>query len=227
MKTIAFFPLILFCLVQVKAQFQDYYLYSFPYQEIFEPNEEIPFVTFSMVYENDYTYIETKVCKYRKVRIDFCLCWDPEFHITELIEESGAPCENSENQLFEEEYLSNFEVDNHWYYLDESLENEEHHLHLAGSMDWAPYISYTNTLMNTVDEILTSIIQIYPNPAETTINFSEKVREAVIFNLDGKLLGRIDLPSDKMDVSHLLTGSYLVKGFDVKGRFFKSQFLKK
>lgn len=180
-----------------------------------------------MVYENDYTYIETKVCKYRKVRIDFCLCWDPEFYITELIEESGAPCENSENQLFEEEYLSNFEVDNHWYYWDESLENEEHHLHLAGSMDWAPYISYTNTLMNTVDEILTSIIQIYPNPAETTINFSEKVREVVIFNLDGKLLGRIDLPSDKMDVSHLLTGSYLVKGFDVKGRFFKSQFLKK
>lgn len=143
MKTIAFFPLILFCLVQGKAQFQDYYLYNFPYQEIFAPNEEIPFVTFSMAYENDYTYIETKVCKYRKVRIDFCLCWDPEFYITELIEESGAPCENSENQLFEEEYLSNFEVDNHWYYWDENLENEEHHLHLAGSMDWAPlYLLY-------------------------------------------------------------------------------------
>lgn len=227
MKTITLFFLFLFSLVQVKAQFYDYYLYSFPYQEIFEPNEEISVVTFSMGYEDDYSYIETKVCKYRKVRIDFCLCWDLEFYIIELIEETGEPCESPENQLFEQNYLSNFEVDNHWYYWGENLENDEHRLHLAGSMDWAPYISYTNTLMNIVDELAISNIQIFPNPAENTINFSEKVREAVIFNLDGKLLGRIDLPSDKMDVSYLLTGSYVIKGIDMKGRFFKSQFLKK
>src|SRR5690606_27245490 len=123
MKTTLLFSLVILCTIQAKSQISNYYLYNFPNQDPFVPNEEIPFVTFSEGFENDYSYIETEVCQYRKVRIDYCLCWDPEFYITEILEESGEPCENPENHLFEQDYLSNFDLDRHWYYFDQTLDN--------------------------------------------------------------------------------------------------------
>lgn len=228
MKTITFFITVLFFFIQSQAQISNYYLYSFPFQHLFEPNEEIPFVTFSIGYENDYSYIETKVCQYKKIRIDYCLCWDPEFYITEVIEESGEPCENQENRLFEQDYFSSFEIDGHWYYWDENLENGEHHFHLTGDMVVGqPYITYTNTLMQTADEPEIFKINVFPNPSVDRINFSEEVRTAVIFDLTGNIVMKIESPSDHLDISKLPKGAYIIKGLSNRGQFFVEKIIKK
>lgn len=227
MKTSIFFAIILFCATQLKAQISNYYLYSFPHQELFEPNEEIPFVTFSMGQEDDYTFIETEVCQYKKVRIDFCLCWDPEFHITELLEESGSACENPENQLFEQEYFSSFSVDNVWYYWDQDLEGGEHHFHLTGSMaPGQPYLTYTNLLMETIEQNISSKIKIFPNPSKNEINFSEQIKEVVVFDLTGKITLQSETLSDKLDISILPEGNYIIKGYIYNGQFFQGKFVK-
>lgn len=228
MKTPIFFVILLFFSTQLQAQISNYYLYSFPNQELFEPNEEIPFVTFSMGQENGYDFIETKVCQYIKVRIDYCLCWDPEFHITELLEESGEPCEIPENQLFEQEYFNSFAVDNIWYYWDQDLEGEEHHFHLTGSMvPGQPYLTYTNLLMETIEQNISSKIKIFPIPSKNEINFSEQIKEVVVFDLKGKIVLQSKSLSDKLDITILPEGNYIVKGYVYNGQFFQGKFLKK
>lgn len=228
MKTPLLFAIMLFYAIHVNAQFNNYYLYSFPFQNIFEPNEEVPFVTFSMSSEDDYVYIETKVCKYKKVRIDFCLCWDPEFQIIDIIEESGEPCERVENQIFEEEYFSNFEVDSVWYYWNENLENGSSHFHLTGSLvPGQPYITYTDRLMKVDDQNNSSKFDIYPNPVDRIIYFSETIKEAVIFSLTGEILMRIENPVAQLDISQLDSGNYIIKAKTSKGQFISQKVVKK
>ncbi|MBA5630027.1 T9SS type A sorting domain-containing protein [Moheibacter lacus] len=227
MKSTLLFSIVLFCSIPSHSQYYNYYLYHFPYQDPFVPNEEIPFVKFSIGDENDYTYLETEVCQYRKVRIDYCLCWDPEFHIIEILEESGEPCENQENQSFEQDYLSNFDVDRHWYYWDENLDNGAHLYHLTASLvPGQPYISYSNTLMNTTDMISPEKIEIYPNPASNSIQFSEKIKKLVVFDLSGKIQIEKDLILDELDISDLPKGTYIIKGYKENGKFFTAKFMK-
>lgn len=228
MKIPIFFSLILLCTIQAKSQISNYYLYNFPNQDPFVPNEEIPFVTFSIGYENDYDYIETMVCKYKKVRIDYCLCWDPEFYITEVIEESGEPCESAENQIFEQDYLSNFDLDRHWYYFDQTLDNGVQVYHLTGN--WVigqPYISYSSILMNANDLITPTKIEIYPNPASNSIHFSEKVKKLIVFDMSGKIQIEKELVLDKLDISNLPQGTFVIKGYKESGKFFTGKFVKK
>lgn len=201
--------------------------YSISDQQIFEPTEEVPFVTFSIgIDNNNYYYLETKVCKYRKYRIDGCLCkdWEPVFYISELLEESGEECQSADSQLFEQEYFNNFAEEDLWYFGDYT-DDDVHYFHITHQNNI--HIVYTKNLMGINEQNLKSKIQIFPIPSKEKIYFSETIKKAAIFDITGKLILKIESPSDNLNISNLPEGNYIIKGYKSDNQFFQNKFIKK
>jgi uncharacterized delta-60 repeat protein len=68
--------------------------------------------------------------------------------------------------------------------------------------------------LNVTDVDTNYIVNMFPNPASNyfTINTSESINEIEIYSNDGKLIQTtINLPEDKIDITHLSSGLYFVK----------------
>lgn len=74
-------------------------------------------------------------------------------------------------------------------------------------------------------EINSSQISIYPNPVKNILNFSEELNDIQIFNLAGqKVLESSD--KNKINVSHLNSGTFVLKAKNQKGKSVQLKFIK-
>jgi hypothetical protein len=70
-------------------------------------------------------------------------------------------------------------------------------------------------------------LSIYPNPAETQINFSENLSgNAVIYNTDGKIIKQTYVYGNTINISDLSSGVYIVS-IETENDSFKGNFIKK
>ncbi|MPM91946.1 hypothetical protein SDC9_139080 [bioreactor metagenome] len=70
-------------------------------------------------------------------------------------------------------------------------------------------------------------LSIYPNPAETQINFSENLSgNAVIYNTEGKIMKHIYVYGNGINISDLSSGIYVVV-VETDNGTFKGDFIKK
>jgi hypothetical protein len=65
----------------------------------------------------------------------------------------------------------------------------------------------------------------YPNPFIDRINFTEPFSKISIFSLEGKLMKEFESSTNQIDLSNLLNGMYIVKGF-YKGNQIKNIIIK-
>ena len=76
---------------------------------------------------------------------------------------------------------------------------------------------YTNdfTTLSIDDEALVNNLQMYPNPTNGVLNISsksnQKITKVQVFDLLGRTVENIDLIDDKVDMSRLSSGVYLLK----------------
>ena len=66
----------------------------------------------------------------------------------------------------------------------------------------------------------------YPNPAENTISLSKKIKFVNIFTLDGKKIN-INFMNNKVDISTLIKGVYILKMEDENGNVKSEKLIKK
>ena len=82
--------------------------------------------------------------------------------------------------------------------------------------------NYTTTIQNSLglseNELAKKII-IYPNPAKNTINFETKetILKVEIYDISGRILSSNSVNENKIDVSNLKTGNYILKVFTENG----------
>lgn len=77
-----------------------------------------------------------------------------------------------------------------------------------------------------INDLNAAQVDIYPNPASDFIRFSEKLTNVSIYDLAGKLLISTKLSTQKLNVSNLPSGVYVIKGQDDKGNLIQSKFIK-
>lgn len=56
-----------------------------------------------------------------------------------------------------------------------------------------------------------SALEVYPNPSSNILNFSQEFESAEIYDLSGKLIKLWSVPKDKISISHLDSGLYLLR----------------
>ena len=82
--------------------------------------------------------------------------------------------------------------------------------------------NYTTTIQNSLglseNELYKNII-IYPNPAKNTINFETKetILKIEIYDISGRILSSNSVIENKIDISNLKIGNYILKVFTVNG----------
>ncbi len=76
-----------------------------------------------------------------------------------------------------------------------------------------------------VNDIQNKKFQIYPNPTSSVINLSQNLSEIKIFNTTGQILKSIE-KSNKIDVSKLPNGIYILNGVTDSGEKMTTKFIK-
>ncbi|GEM_PF-1576245 len=78
---------------------------------------------------------------------------------------------------------------------------------------------YQNTA--NIDELVDATISIYPNPTKDflTVNSASKIQKIQILNLNGQVV--LEQNTNKADIHHLPSGSYIVRGNTDGGNFTK------
>jgi hypothetical protein len=73
-------------------------------------------------------------------------------------------------------------------------------------------------------------LKIYPNPANSTINFqllNTKIKDVEVFNLEGEKFAEIEnIKTGSISISKLAIGTYLLVVEDISGNKFSSKFIK-
>lgn len=82
-----------------------------------------------------------------------------------------------------------------------------------------------------LEEIPTSTIRLYPNPAQDFVfiasDLNENQLDAAIFDVSGKYIGEYQNVTDKLDIRHLNSGVYFIVLTDNKGENTTLRFVKK
>lgn len=86
------------------------------------------------------------------------------------------------------------------------------------------YSIYGGTLSHAKQEL--SKLKIYPNPVSETLNFSESLKDITVYDLTGRTINSFTGNQDKIDVSNLSNGNYILKGETLIGNFITKQFIK-
>ncbi len=95
--------------------------------------------------------------------------------------------------------------------------------------NWTNVDSWTNFSENCMmsnTEIELTQFQLYPNPAHGIINFPEPVWEISIYDLSGRLIKSQPKLTDKLDISFLPAGNYIIKGTTKTGNKFSEKIIK-
>jgi hypothetical protein len=78
-----------------------------------------------------------------------------------------------------------------------------------------------------IAEIQEPGLYIYPNPSKNTVNFSESVKNLIIYDLNGKIvLTHIDLAL-QLNISNLPEGNYIITSYTKEGKKFTQKLIKK
>lgn len=77
-----------------------------------------------------------------------------------------------------------------------------------------------------VEDISASEIKIYPNPTKGEINFSKPLNEVSIYNLSGQKMA-VKAESNKLNISNLPSGIYILKGMDAEQKLIQVKLIKK
>ena len=87
-------------------------------------------------------------------------------------------------------------------------------------------IKLSPELLTDVDEKQNTItISIYPNPSQTQLFLSEKLKTIEVYDFNGKLL-MIEKESGMLNVKNLSTGTYMLKGITMQGDNIETKFIK-
>ncbi|MDD3773658.1 MAG: T9SS type A sorting domain-containing protein [Weeksellaceae bacterium] len=78
-----------------------------------------------------------------------------------------------------------------------------------------------------VDDIAFENIEIYPNPTNGILNFTEPVKNITIYDISGKTVKTRSETSKIIDLSGLAKGVYIVKGVTQGGKTFEGKIIKK
>jgi len=83
-----------------------------------------------------------------------------------------------------------------------------------------------NTDVLAVDNTIKRSFKIYPNPVENFINIhnsaNDKFTEALILDLNGRIILKTEIINDKIDVRQLEKGNYLLKTNNITDKFIKN-----
>lgn len=69
--------------------------------------------------------------------------------------------------------------------------------------------------------------KLYPNPVSETLNFSQNLKDITIYDLTGRTIKSFTGNRDKIDVSGLSNGNYILKGETESGERFNVKFVKR
>lgn len=89
------------------------------------------------------------------------------------------------------------------------------------------YVWWNNTHNMSIIDANISEVKIYPNPTRDIINFSERVKEITVYDLSGKLMSAQKTITNKLDISFLSKGSYIIKGITEAGKKFTNKIVLK
>lgn len=92
----------------------------------------------------------------------------------------------------------------------------------AGNDDWKQGVDQMVSQKVDLNQI-----SIYPNPIKNVVNFSEKVKQITVYDLSGKIVKTQKMTLDKLDISSIPTGSYILTGETERGKKFSKEFIKK
>lgn len=83
-----------------------------------------------------------------------------------------------------------------------------------------------DSMLSVQEQSVEKSIQIFPNPVSETLNFSEELSNIQLFDITGRTIKSYDGISDKIDVSTLSNGNYILKGETESGEQFSIKFIK-
>lgn len=101
----------------------------------------------------------------------------------------------------------NSNITQHYSFIDQNPKKGLNYYRLK-QMDMDGNFEYSKTISIVFES---EEITFYPNPTTGIIYFSESVKDIVIYDMLGKEILRINTPSEQVDLSHLLNGTYIIK----------------
>lgn len=86
------------------------------------------------------------------------------------------------------------------------------------------YSIYGGTLSVSEQEL--SKLKIYPNPVNETLNFSEELSDVQLFDITRRTIKSFTGANEKIDISDLSKGTYIIKGTTEAGKRFVEKIIK-
>ena len=80
--------------------------------------------------------------------------------------------------------------------------------------------------MSISDQIITYKLKLYPNPVKDILHLSEKASEIKVYDLSGKLIKTHLSKTDKLYLTELPKGNYILSGTNQQGEKFSSKFIR-
>ncbi len=81
-------------------------------------------------------------------------------------------------------------------------------------------------LLAAYDQNTVTKLQVYPNPSKGVFEFSEKVKDISTYDFSGKIVKTQKKLSNKLDISHLPKGTYVIMGTTEGGKSFTKKVIK-
>ena len=108
-----------------------------------------------------------------------------------------------------------YKVDNNWFQNDV----------IKGSLMIRPVFSKSDYVLTDLEnEKLKKSISIFPNPSRGIFNLSEKVKNVIIYSIDGKIIKSIN-NTNSINLKEYKSGYYLIQIFD-KNRIERHKLIK-
>ena len=87
------------------------------------------------------------------------------------------------------------------------------------------YISKVNTVTLNSQQFIKKRGNFYPNPTNDVVNFNQNIKSVLVFSIDGKLINT-NLENNKVDVSNLSKGLYLIQMVTDEGEVISDKLIK-
>ncbi len=96
----------------------------------------------------------------------------------------------------------------------------------AGNIESERIPFTVNGVALSVNDIKSTTLNIFPNPAKDILNFSEEVSNITISDFSSKIIKQIPNPEKSINVSKLAKGTYIISAITRTGEIITKKFIK-